>query len=106
MRAAVARWQSATAPTSATAGPSARSNLTTELPALLPDVGELPWAAEAFGSAPDAVNLWIGDERAATTFHKARRGAGAGLHRPPPPHPPAPWVQRPAGSLRCAASQA
>lgn len=39
---------------------------------LLPDVEEqLPWAAEAFEAAPDAVNVWIGDQRAATTFHKA-----------------------------------
>ena len=29
----------------------------------------LPWAEEAFGSPPDAVNLWIGNDRAVTTFH-------------------------------------
>lgn len=47
------------------------SNLTVELPMLLDDVEhQLPWASRAFGSQPDAVNLWIGDERAATTFHK------------------------------------
>ena len=46
---------------------------------LLPDVeAELPWAAQAFGASPDAINLWIGDQRAATTFHKV----GAWL----PPH--------------------
>jgi hypothetical protein len=46
------------------------SNLTVELPALLADVEEqLPWS-DVFGSPPDAVNLWIGDGRAATTFHK------------------------------------
>jgi jumonji domain-containing protein 7 len=38
---------------------------------LLPDVdAQLGFAAEAFGSAPEAVNLWIGDERSTTTFHK------------------------------------
>jgi hypothetical protein len=47
------------------------SNLTEELPALLEDVDpELPWASAAFGAAPEAVNLWIGDHRSATTFHK------------------------------------
>eukprot|EP00775_Hariotina_reticulata_P000189 gene189-381_t len=47
------------------------SNLTEELPVLLPDVdSQLDFAAEAFGSAPEAVNLWIGDERSTTTFHK------------------------------------
>eukprot|EP00892_Ulva_mutabilis_P001581 jgi/Ulvmu1/11423/UM075_0089.1 len=30
-----------------------------------------PWAFRAFGaSQPDAVNLWIGDKRSATTYHK------------------------------------
>ena len=44
------------------------SNLTEELPSLLDDVErELPWAAAAMGEPPEAVNLWIGDERAATT---------------------------------------
>lgn len=47
------------------------SNLTQELPQLLDDVdAQLDFAAAAFGAAPDAVNLWIGDERASTTFHK------------------------------------
>lgn len=47
------------------------SNLTQELPQLLEDVEpQLHLAEAAFGAPPDAVNLWIGDERAATTFHK------------------------------------
>jgi jumonji domain-containing protein 7 len=47
------------------------SNLTQQLPSLLPDVeAQLPWAAAALGAGPDAVNLWIGDGRAATTYHK------------------------------------
>jgi jumonji domain-containing protein 7 len=38
---------------------------------LLEDVdAQLEFAAEAFGAAPDAVNLWIGDQRSETTFHK------------------------------------
>jgi uncharacterized protein YjaZ len=47
------------------------SNLTEEFPVLLQDVdAQLEFAAEAFGAAPDAVNLWIGDQRSETTFHK------------------------------------
>jgi hypothetical protein len=47
------------------------SNLTAELPQLLPDIdAELDWGTAAFGAPPDATNLWVGDERAATTFHK------------------------------------
>ena len=30
----------------------------------------IPWASDALGMRPDAVNLWIGDERAATSWHK------------------------------------
>ena len=30
----------------------------------------LRWAAEAFGTQPDAVNLWIGDGRAVSSCHK------------------------------------
>jgi jumonji domain-containing protein 7 len=39
---------------------------------LLDDVegGELPFAREAFGLAPDAVNFWMGDGGATTTLHK------------------------------------
>lgn len=28
---------------------------------------EMPWATEAFGKQPDAVNFWMGDERAVTS---------------------------------------
>jgi jumonji domain-containing protein 7 len=47
------------------------SNLTQELPQLLEDVDvQLEFAAAAFGAPPDATNIWIGDERATTSFHK------------------------------------
>ncbi|KAG2442712.1 hypothetical protein HXX76_002795 [Chlamydomonas incerta] len=47
------------------------SNLREELSALLGDVEPgLPWAEEVFGGPPEAVNLWIGDQRSATSFHK------------------------------------
>ena len=61
------------------------SNLTQELPQLLGDVeAQLGFGAAAFGAAPDAVNLWIGDERAATTYHKdhVSWGVAAGLGEP------------------------
>ena len=46
-------------------------SLTEEFPELAGDCDEhLPWATEAFGAPPDAVNLWCGDERAETTFHR------------------------------------
>ncbi|XP_077258003.1 bifunctional peptidase and (3S)-lysyl hydroxylase JMJD7-like [Temnothorax americanus] len=31
---------------------------------------EISWASEAFGRQPDAVNFWMGDERAVTSMHK------------------------------------
>lgn len=44
------------------------SNLTKEFPELLNDISaNVPWANEAFGSIPDAVNFWMGDERAVTS---------------------------------------
>ena len=45
------------------------SNLTDrdEWSFLLDDLEELEWAAKAFGSKPDAVNLWMGDKRAVTS---------------------------------------
>eukprot|EP00878_Enallax_costatus_P002734 GHUV01002923.1.p1 GENE.GHUV01002923.1~~GHUV01002923.1.p1 ORF type:complete len:339 (+),score=90.12 GHUV01002923.1:360-1376(+) len=47
------------------------SNLIEEFSVLLPDVeSHLEFAAAAFQAPPDAVNLWIGDERSTTTFHK------------------------------------
>lgn len=47
------------------------SNLIEELPELLQDIDRhIPWATEAFGSTPDAVNFWAGDGRAVTSMHK------------------------------------
>ena len=46
------------------------SNLTDEWNAILDDVIEIPWATEAFGKAPDAINFWMGDSRAVTSTHK------------------------------------
>lgn len=43
------------------------SNLTDEFADLLQDVDELEWAREAFGKGPDAVNFWMGDQRAVTS---------------------------------------
>ncbi|KYM98552.1 JmjC domain-containing protein 7 [Cyphomyrmex costatus] len=38
---------------------------------LWPDAeSEISWASEAFGKYPDAVNFWMGDERAITSMHK------------------------------------
>lgn len=31
---------------------------------------DLPWATEAFGKDPDAINFWMGDERAVTSSNK------------------------------------
>jgi len=47
------------------------SNLSEEFSAISGDVeGEVGWASEAFGQAPDAVNFWMGDGRAVTSMHK------------------------------------
>jgi len=47
------------------------SSLTTELPQLVSDVSlELPFATEAFGTIPEAINLWIGGKRTITSYHK------------------------------------
>lgn len=44
------------------------SNLTEDFPELLSDIEEeIEWASECFRNKPDAVNLWIGDERAITS---------------------------------------
>ena len=42
-----------------------------ELAAAIPPC--LPMAAEAFGNGPDAVNLWIGNDRSVTSMHKVSR---------------------------------
>ncbi|SCZ98234.1 BZ3500_MvSof-1268-A1-R1_Chr7-1g09066 [Microbotryum saponariae] len=43
-----------------------------DLELLLEDVGEEgpEWARQSFGTDPDAVNVWIGDERSETCVHK------------------------------------
>ncbi|KAJ4952436.1 hypothetical protein NE237_029268 [Protea cynaroides] len=42
-----------------------------EYSALAPDVdSHIPWATEALGCLPDAVNLWIGNHLSETSFHK------------------------------------
>ncbi|XP_069693428.1 bifunctional peptidase and (3S)-lysyl hydroxylase Jmjd7-like isoform X2 [Periplaneta americana] len=47
------------------------SNLTEDYPELIDDVErDIPWATEAFGSEPEAANIWIGDKRAVTSMHK------------------------------------
>lgn len=47
------------------------SNLTEELPELVGDVeASIGWASTAFGCEPDAVNIWVGDKRCSTSFHK------------------------------------
>ena len=44
------------------------SNLTEEFREIIDDVEpEISWASEAFGKKPDAVNFWMGDERAVTS---------------------------------------
>lgn len=45
------------------------SNLTTDFAELLEDLplGDLQFAYEAFNKEPDAVNFWMGDERAITS---------------------------------------
>jgi len=45
-------------------------NLRTEHPQLASDVpSSVTWFEEALGCAPDAVNLWVGDERAMSAVH-------------------------------------
>ncbi|XP_076834808.1 bifunctional peptidase and (3S)-lysyl hydroxylase JMJD7 [Brachyhypopomus gauderio] len=47
------------------------SNLTEELPELTGDVQtHISWMSEALGRLPDAVNFWLGEERAVTSLHK------------------------------------
>ncbi|KAF9181460.1 JmjC domain-containing protein 7 [Haplosporangium sp. Z 767] len=46
-------------------------NLMTEYEELLGDVpSDIPFASEALGKVPDAVNFWYGDERSTTSLHK------------------------------------
>lgn len=54
------------------------NNLAEELPQLFEDMEEhLGWANEAFGCTPDAVNIWIGDARSTTSFHKGAKPLGS-----------------------------
>jgi jumonji domain-containing protein 7 len=47
------------------------SSLTAELPQLVSDVApDVPFATEAFGFKPEAVNIWIGGKRTITSYHK------------------------------------
>ncbi|KAL0811911.1 hypothetical protein ABMA28_009324 [Loxostege sticticalis] len=47
------------------------SNLTEDFGELLSDVEpEVDFASQAFNKRPDAVNFWMGDERAVTSMHK------------------------------------
>ncbi|XP_011662092.2 bifunctional peptidase and (3S)-lysyl hydroxylase JMJD7 [Strongylocentrotus purpuratus] len=47
------------------------SNLTLDLKELVEDIREdIPWASEAFGHKPDAVNFWMGGREAVTSMHK------------------------------------
>lgn len=53
------------------------SNLPTELPQLLPDVEpHVPWASEALGKMPDAVNFWLGEAAAVTSCRRRECRAG------------------------------
>ncbi|XP_059166545.1 bifunctional peptidase and (3S)-lysyl hydroxylase Jmjd7-like [Physella acuta] len=47
------------------------SNLKDEFSCLMEDVdAHISWGTEAFGAEPDAVNFWMGDERAVTSMHR------------------------------------
>jgi len=47
------------------------SNLIDEFKSIIDDVdSEISWASLAFNKNPDAVNFWMGDERAITSMHK------------------------------------
>ncbi|XP_063983082.1 bifunctional peptidase and (3S)-lysyl hydroxylase JMJD7 isoform X1 [Diachasmimorpha longicaudata] len=46
------------------------SNFQEEFHELWRDVEEPKWISEAFGKQPDAINFWMGDQRAVTSMHK------------------------------------
>lgn len=46
------------------------SNLVDEFSSIMEDVKPFDWAGKAFGKEPDAMNFWMGDERAVTSMHK------------------------------------
>ncbi|XP_076983662.1 bifunctional peptidase and (3S)-lysyl hydroxylase JMJD7 isoform X2 [Tamandua tetradactyla] len=83
------------------------SNLPTELPQLLPDLeSHVPWASEALGKMPDAVNFWLGEAAAVTSLHKDHYenlycvvlGEKHFLLHPPSDRPFIPYALRMSGS--------
>lgn len=55
-------------------------SLRQEFPGLMEDVEPfLALAREAFGNEPDAVNLWIGDDRSLSAVHKDHYEVRLGL---------------------------
>jgi len=46
------------------------SNFSQEFKALHSDVNPIGFAEEAFGEPPDAVNIWVGDERSVSSLHR------------------------------------
>ena len=47
------------------------SNFTEEFSEIIGDASrDIPWATEAFGKPPDAVNFWMGGAKAVTSLHK------------------------------------
>jgi hypothetical protein len=59
-------------------------SLPQEFPQLLDDVDVLQWANEAFGTPPEATNLWIGDDDSITSFHKVCLSMGNLMSRRAP----------------------
>ncbi|XP_058397307.1 cytosolic phospholipase A2 beta isoform X6 [Diceros bicornis minor] len=58
------------------------SNLPTELPQLLPDLEpHVPWASEALGKMPDAVNFWLGEAAAVTSCRCREYKDRGGVHK-------------------------
>lgn len=51
---------------------SQNSNMTEYFPELLDDIDAagLPLGNNAFGACPEAINIWIGDERSTSSLHK------------------------------------
>ena len=52
-------------------------SLPEEFGPLLKEVADLEWATQAFGTNPEATNLWIGGDDSMTSFHKVSTLAGA-----------------------------
>ncbi|XP_014997505.2 bifunctional peptidase and (3S)-lysyl hydroxylase JMJD7 isoform X5 [Macaca mulatta] len=76
------------------------SNLPTELPQLLPDLeSHVPWASEALGKMPDAVNFWLGEAAAVTSCrcreYKGHLGVQGSQHDGLPPLVPLPSIPCP-----------